>query len=119
MFFQNKGQALLETCITLPIAIMILSSLVGLILISTNFYLADHWVYQSGLCLASKGVVMNCKDELHRKLTLLPLANYNIKTFFKTSSQTFVSVDFNTMGISTTTFQEQLQLPLRGNDFRR
>lgn len=119
MPLSNKGQALIEACTTLPITIIILHLLVTLMLATTNFYLADHWVYQSALCLASQESKDVCASKLQKKLALLPLSHFKIEKFLKTSSQSFVSVDFHSLGIISHRFQDDLRLPLKASDFKR
>src|SRR5690606_36025722 len=115
----NRRHTLTETCTTLSVAMLILSLLLALILATSNFYLADHWVYQSSLCLASQEAKDVCASKLQKKLALLPLSHFKIEKFLKSPSQSLVTLDFHSLGIINHRFQADLRLPLKGSDFKR
>jgi len=114
----SKGQALLESLFALPFAITVVSSLfVGLLSLSSAL-LADHWTYQSALCLASQQPIAHCKRELKEQLQLLPFYKYEIQKMERQPRHAEVMILLAGPLMPRKIFSEKLRLPLQSQDFR-
>lgn len=118
MLKNKRGQALIESLFTLPVFI-------GLVALATigsfstgAYYLTDHFVYQSALCLASAQVTKNCEQELKQKLNLIPFSHFSIQQFYKTSQQVRSQIVVTHPWSQSFEFTETLLLPLTSNQFQ-
>lgn len=119
MIFSNaRGQALVESLFTLPFAIAVVSSFfIGFHYLSSEF-LADHWTYQSALCLASQKPVALCKREVGQRLRLLPFYHHDIQKMDRRLQRVEVEIYLSGPLMQRKVFSENIRLPLRPRDFR-
>ncbi len=117
-FLNCRGQALVESLFTIPFAIAVVSSFfIGFLSLSSEF-LADHWTYQSALCLASHKPVALCKRELEQHLQLLPFYHHDIHKMDRQQQSAEVVVYLSGPLMHRKLFSESLRLPLDSGDFR-
>lgn len=119
IFYNSRGQALVESLFALPLAIVVVSSIFIGFLHLSSLFLTDHWTYQSSLCLASYQPSLKCKSELEARLQLLLFYNPDIQKIERRKNQVEVIVVLSGPMMEKQVFTEKLRLPLRAVDFRR
>jgi hypothetical protein len=113
----NAGQALVETLVSLPIMLLGVSVVIAGLHSLFLFYLSDHWVYQSSLCLVRERQISHCRQQLQKRLAQLPFSSHTIHQFKSGSSKTHVSLSLDTSLVGTLHFEEKHSLFQKSEDF--
>ena len=114
----SRGQSLAESLFVLPFVFGVFSLLILGSHHFGSYYLSDHWVYQSAFCLAEEKDVAFCKNELKKRLNLIPFFHFSIIEFFKNKTQVRVRLKAGTPLLSDREIFEELRVPIRINDFK-
>jgi len=84
----SKGQGLIETLLTLPIAAALLASLIALAYRAALFSYADHQLHEALLC-TDDSAPRSCEKNLHSQLRRMLLFQESLEVrIAKTSSKT-------------------------------
>lgn len=89
----SKGQGLVETILTLPLLVLLMTGLTYLLYRGAIFYLSDYHLHEALICLQSSSVA-TCENELARRLKPI-VFNSGIKirlSKFHNSSQGEITV---------------------------
>ncbi len=113
---KSGGQAVLESILVLPFLLMVFCSLMLGFHHLGSRYLFDHWTYQSALCLVRENDLFFCKDQLKKRLGLIPFSRFSITEFHKNEKQVRVRVKTNTPFLSDGEIFEKLRLPIKISD---
>ena len=114
----NKGQALIESVISLPFIILFTGGLMWVLyLLLVNLWFS-YWVYQTNVCLVRENTRWYCQDQLTEKLTQVTNQHYfKVKELWITNKQSTVSVDVKfdaQFGLGyANNFVSEISLPLR------
>ena len=111
-----KGQALVETLLSLPLVVVGVTALLGGLHSVGLYYLGDHWTYQSALCLTQERGVRTCQKILEDRLHQLPFSSFQITSFggHPGFSQVVVRLQGPLGGFQ---FREGFSGPLKSGDF--
>lgn len=116
---REKGQSLIEFCIVLPFVTLCFGGILICSYKQIAFLLADHWTYDANLCLATPATSLSCKQTLIKRLKQIPFSQFKIKTFFRNSSVTKISLTTSEYSFLKINIHEELSLPLTSKDFNR
>ena len=98
VMINNRGSALAEVAISLPVLTMAVAGVMA----ATYLCVAHAWLKdaaeEAALCVAEKVSAYNCRQELKRKTSLaLPIGNYNRLNISRGINQITVSYDFQSL----------------------
>ncbi len=118
LLFNFRGQALVETMLSLPTlvsgAILMFGGLHSLF----AFYWVDYWTYQSALCLAQEQPRVFCRQQLNQRLQQVPFAKARIQNLSFSVHAAQVSTDLQTVFLRNREFTTQVHIPIRSRQFR-
>ena len=108
----QKGQALIETLISLPFTILALSGTIGLAHFSISYKLTDHWTYEAAICLSKFYPKNFCSKELRRKIDLLPYVDINLRRIYRSANQVSLKGSTQIGPVFSKKWVQHLSIPL-------
>jgi hypothetical protein len=111
-----KGQAIIESLFSLPVFMGLIFLIMISILQFSSHYLSDHFVYSAAICIA-KDEIETCKQQLIKKMRLIPFMRFKIISFKKYYNKINVEVDTKSAGGYSNNIRENLELPIKSKHF--
>lgn len=90
----QRGQALVETSLSLPVLLILGLLLIFLLESHLSRLIVEHQVYQGALCLASTEQARTCCGELQKTLRILPARSWRLRVCQKQPRVAVVDLDW-------------------------
>lgn len=115
----NRGQALLESVISLPALVALFSAmLIGGHSLLTDF-LMDQWLYESTFCLVEEKPKQLCLENLKTQVTRIPFLEIQSLNLFRRSRQVHVQARLKLPYLKKPwNFKQSLPEELNHRDFK-
>ena len=108
----QRGQALIESMLVLPTCTGGIALILGGLYFYTAHHLADHWVYQTSMCLAEDNPQQDCQNRLTKKISKLSFHNIQKLGLKRTKDQILVRLKTRSSLGFDENFETQLSLPI-------
>ncbi len=117
LFLNSRGQALVETLLSLPALVSGATLVLGGLHSLFAFYWVDHWTYQLSQCLAKETIAIECTRDFEKRVQLLPFAKVEVIQQSQWGDQVQVKTQLHTALIPNKVFQLQRNTEFTSGDF--
>ena len=115
---KDKGQALMEALIGLPLLLGLLTAVLFLLAALIGHYLVIEWVDQASLCLAQEHSQAKCKKKLTTQLKILHFLRPKINSFGKNLNHIKIKLSYHCPVRGKVTLNRVIQAEVSSNQFR-